>query len=83
MGFGKVVGSIFLFGFGMITIGLSLAIFKGAFVNRIKDLYWIENTPFLNLMDVQYNIIALVIMIMGLICVVIAGFESRKKEVYA
>lgn len=83
MGFSKVVGSVFLFGFGMITVGILLAIFKGAFVNRIKDLYWIENTPFLNLMDVEYNVIALVIMIMGLICVVIAGFESHKKRMVA
>lgn len=82
MGFGKVVASIFLFGIGMFSVGMLLAIFKGSFVNRIKDLYWVDNTPFLNLMDVEYNVIALVIMVMGLICIVIAGFESRKKEVY-
>jgi len=81
LGFKKVVATIFLFGFGMITVGMLLAIFKGAFVNRVKDLYWIDNTPFLNLMDVEYNIIALIIMIMGLICVVIAGFESHKRKV--
>ena len=81
MGFSKAVGSIFLFGFGLITIGLLITIFKGAFVNRIKDLYWVDNTPFLDLMNVEYNVIPLVIMIIGLICVVIAGFESHKKEV--
>ena len=82
LGFSRVVGSIFLFGFGMITVGILLAIFKGAFVNLIKDMYWIENTPFLNLMDVEYNVIALIIMIMGLICVVIAGVESHKEDVH-
>ncbi len=80
MGFGKVVGSIFMFGFGMITIGMLLAIFKGTLINRIIEMFWIPDTPFLNLMNVQYNIMALVIMIMGLICVVIAGFEAHKKE---
>lgn len=81
MGFGKVVASVFLFGFGLFSIGMLIAVFKGAFVNRVKDLYWIGDTPFLKLMDVEYNIIAIVIMIMGLLCVVIAGFESHKKEV--
>jgi len=81
LGFGKVVASVFLFGFGLFSIGLLIAVFKGAFVNRVKDIYWIDNTPFLKLMDFEYNIIALVIMVMGLLCVVIAGFESHKKEV--
>ena len=81
MGFKNTVSAIFIFGFGLATIGILITIFKGAFVNRVKDLYWIEGTPFLNLMDVEYNIIAIVIMVSGLICMVAAGFNSRKKEV--
>ena len=81
IGFSKVVGSVFLFGFGMFTIGLLLAIFKGAFVNRIKNMYWVEDTPFLNLMDVEYNIMALIIMIMGIVCVFVSAAEARSQKV--
>lgn len=81
MGFGKVVASIFVFGIGMITSGIMLILFKGSLVNRVKDLYWVSDTPFLNLMDVEYNIIAVVIMVTGLILIVLSGYESRSKEV--
>ena len=82
MGFSKALASVFMFGFGLATLGMLITIFKGAFVNRVKDLYWIENTPFLNLMDVEYNIIAIVLLVSGLICMVVAGFESRKEVSY-
>jgi len=81
LGFSKVVGSIFLFGIGLATLGMLMSIFKGAFVNRVKDLYWIDDTPFLNLMNVEYNIIALAILITGMILIVVAGFKSHRKEV--
>ena len=41
-----MVGVFAMFGIGLIMIGMTIAIFKCAFVNRIKDLFWIDGTPF-------------------------------------
>ena len=81
MGFSKVTGTVLLFGIGMIASGMLIQVFKGAFVNRIKDLYWIGDTPFLNLMNVEYNIIPIIIMVMGIICVFISAAEARSQKV--
>ena len=81
MGFSKVTATVLLFGIGMIASGMFIQIFKGAFVNRVKDLFWVDNTPFLNLMDVEYNVIAIIIMIMGIICVFVSAAEAKKQKV--
>lgn len=81
LGFSKVTATVLLFGFGLLGSGMLIQVFRGAFVNRIKDMYWIGDTPFLNLMNVEYNIIALVIMITGIICVFISAAEARSQKV--
>ena len=81
MGFKKVTATVLLFGIGMFASGILMAIFKGTLVNRVKDLFWIEDTPFLNLMDVEYNVMALIIMITGIICVFISAAEARSQKV--
>lgn len=80
MGFTKVTATVLLFGIGMIVSGMMIQIFKGSFVNRIKDLFWIDDTPFLNLMNVEYNVIPIIIMIMGIICVFVAASEARSER---
>ena len=82
MGFSKVVVTFFLLGLGMIASGMLMAIMKGSFVNRIIDIFWIDNTPFLNLMSVEYNVMAIIIMIMGIICVFISASEARTERGY-
>lgn len=81
MGFKKVTATVLLFGIGMIATGMFMQIFKGAFVNRVKDLFWIEGTPFLNLMDVEYNVMAIIILVMGIICVFVSASEARSQKV--
>ena len=81
MGFKKVTATVLLFGIGLLASGMLMAIFKGALINRVKDLFWIEGTPFLNLMDVEYNIMALIIMIMGIVCVFVSAAEARSQKV--
>ena len=81
MGFSKVTGTVLLWGIGMIATGMLMQIFKGTLISRVKDIFWIEGTPFLNLMDVEYNVTALIIMIMGIICVFISAAEARSQKV--
>ena len=81
MGFKKVTATVLLFGIGMIAIGMLMAIFKGTLINRVKDLFWISGTPFLDLMDVEYNVMALIIMITGIICVFVSASEARSQTV--
>ena len=81
MGFSKVTATVLLWGIGMIASGMLMSIFKGTLVNRIIGMFWIEDTPFLNLMSVEYNVMALIIMIMGIICVFISAAESRSPGV--
>jgi len=81
LGFKKVTATVLLFGIGLIACGMLMQIFKGAFVNRVKDIFWISGTPFLDLMDVEYNIMAIIIMIMGIICVFISAAEARSQKV--
>ena len=81
MGFSKVTATVLLFGIGLIASGMLMAIFKGTLINRVKDLFWIEGTPFLDLMDVEYNVMALIIMIMGIICVFVSAAEARSQKV--
>lgn len=80
MGFSKVTGTVLLFGIGMIATGSLMQIFKGTLVNRIIGMFWIDGTPFLDLMNVQYNAMALIIMIMGIICVFISAAEARSQK---
>ena len=81
MGFKKVTATVLLWGIGMIACGMLMAIFKGTLINRIKDLFWISDTPFLDFMDVEYNVTAIIIMIMGIICVFISAAEARSQKV--
>jgi len=81
LGFKKVTATVLLFGIGMIAVGMLMQIFKGAFINRVKDLFWISDTPFLDLMDVEYNVMAIIIMVMGIICVFISASEARSQKV--
>lgn len=81
MGFSKVTGTVLLLGIGLLASGMLMQIFKGAFVNRVKDIFWVEDTPFLNLMNVEYNVMPIIIMITGIICVFIAAVESRSQKV--
>lgn len=81
MGFSKVTATVLLFGIGLLASGMLMQIFKGTLVNRVKDLFWIEDTPFLNLMNVEYNIMAIIIMVAGIVCVFISASESRSQRV--
>lgn len=81
MGFSKVTGTVLLFGIGMIASGMLMQIFRGTLISRVKELFWIDDTPFLNLMNVEYNVVALIIMIMGIICVFISAAEARSQKV--
>ena len=81
MGFSKVTATVLLFGIGLLASGMLMQIFKGTLVNRIKDLFWIDDTPFLNLMNVEYNILPIIIMVAGIICVFISAAEARSKKV--
>lgn len=81
MGFKKVTATVLLFGIGLLASGMFMAIFKGTLINRVKDLFWISGTPFLNLMDVEYNVMALIIMIMGIVCVFVSAAEARSQKV--
>ena len=81
MGFRKVTATVLLFGIGLIVTGMLMQIFKGTLINRVKDLFWISDTPFLNLMDVEYNVMPIIIMIMGIICVFVAAAEARSQKV--
>ena len=80
MGFSKVTATVLLWGIGMIASGMLMAIFKGTLINRVKELFWIEGTPFLDLMDVEYNMMAIIIMIMGIICVFISAADAKKSS---
>ena len=81
MGFSKVTATVLLFGIGLLASGMLMQIFKGTLVNRVKDLFWIDDTPFLNLMNVEYNILPIIIMVAGIICVFISAAEARSKKV--
>ena len=81
MGFKKVTATVLLFGIGMIVIGMLLAIMKGTLINRVKDMFWIEGTPFLDLMDVEYNVMAIIIMVIGIICIFISAAEAKSQKV--
>ena len=81
MGFSKVTATVLLFGIGLLASGMLMQIFKGTLINRVKDLFWIEDTPFLNLMNVEYNIMAIIIMVAGIVCVFISAAESRSQKV--
>ena len=81
MGFSKVTGTVLLLGIGLLASGMLMQIFKGTLISRVKNLFWIEDTPFLNLMDVEYNIIPIIIMVMGIICVFISAAEARSQKV--
>ena len=79
MGFKKVTATVLLWGIGMIATGMLMAIFKGTLINRVKEMFWIDS-PSMNLMDVEYNIMALIIMIMGIICVFVSAAEARSQS---
>ena len=81
MGFSKVTGTVLLFGIGLLASGMLMQIFKGTLISRVKNLFWIEDTPFLNLMDVEYNVMPIIIMVMGIICVFISAAEARSQKV--
>ena len=81
MGFSKVTATVLLFGIGLLASGMLMQIFKGTLVNRVKDLFWIEDTPFLNLMNVEYNVMAIIIMVTGIICVFVSAAEDRSQKV--
>ena len=81
MGFSKVTATVLLFGIGLLASGMLMQIFKGTLINRVKDMFWIEDTPFLNLMNVEYNIMAIIIMVVGIVCVFISASEARSKKV--
>ena len=81
MGFSKVTATVLLFGIGLLASGMLMQIFKGTLINRVKDMFWIEDTPFLNLMNVEYNIMAIIIMVVGIVCVFISAAEARSKKV--
>ena len=83
MGFSKVTATVLLFGIGLLASGMLMQIFKGTLVNRIKDLFWIDDTPFLNLMNVEYNILPIIIMVAGIVCVFISAAEARSQRVKA
>ena len=76
-----MTGTVLLFGIGMIASGMLMQIFRGTLISRVKELFWIDDTPFLNLMNVEYNVVALIIMIMGIICVFISAAEARSQKV--
>jgi len=81
LGFSKVTATVLLWGIGLIASGMLMSIFKGTLINRIISMFWIDDTPFLNLMNVEYNVMALIIMIMGIICVFISAAEARGQKV--
>ena len=80
MGFRKVTATVLLFGIGLIASGMLMAIFKGTLINRVKDMFWIDS-PYMNLMDVEYNVMAIIIMVMGIICVFVSAAEARGQKV--
>jgi len=80
LGFRKVTATVLLFGIGLIASGMLMAIFKGTLINRVKDMFWIDS-PYMNLMDVEYNVMAIIIMVMGIICVFVSAAEARGQKV--
>jgi len=80
LGFSKVTATVLLFGIGLIASGMLMAIFKGTLINRVKDMFWIDS-PYMNLMDVEYNVMAIIIMVMGIICVFVSAAEARGQKV--
>ena len=81
MAFGKVISYMFLYGIVIFSSGLLLQVFKGELTNRIKDMFWIDNTPFLNIMDIMWNVVPIIIMVLGVVCIVLAGFGIGSRQV--
>jgi len=81
LGFSKVTGTVLLFGIGLLASGMLMQIFKGTLISRVKNIFWIEDTAFLNLMDVEYNVMPIIIMVIGIICVFISAAEARSQKV--
>ena len=81
MGFSKVTATVLLFGIGLLASGMLMQIFKGTLISRVKNIFWIDDTPFLNLMNVEYNIMAIIIMVAGIVCVFISASEARSQKV--
>jgi len=81
LGFSRVTATVLLFGIGLLASGMLMQIFKGTLISRVKNLFWIEDTPFLNLMNVEYNVMAIIIMVAGIVCVFISAAEARSQRV--
>jgi len=81
LGFSKVTATVLLFGIGLLASGMLMQIFKGTLISRVKNLFWIDDTPFFYFMNVEYNIMAIIIMVAGIICVFISASEARSQRV--
>jgi TRAP-type C4-dicarboxylate transport system permease large subunit len=81
LAFGKSIGMLFLFGLTLMVSGMLIMIFRGSLVSKIKDLYWIENVPFLQIMDVGWNVVPIIIFVLGVICLILGGLRAKPTQV--
>ncbi len=82
MAFGKTISTLFIFGLGLFVAGLLIQLFKDSLIYEIKEMFWIEGTPFLNIMQVGWNVVPIIIMVLGVICIILSGMEGRSQVVY-
>lgn len=79
-GFIKSISLLFIFGFGIVVCGMLYRIFNGTLIARVLDMFWIDGTDFLNIMKVGYNVVPIIIIIVGIIFMVVSGFRSRPQQ---
>jgi len=82
MAFGKSISKLFIFGLTLFVGGLLIRLLKETLIYELKEMFWIEGTGFLDVMDIGWNIVPLLMLIIGIICMVLSGSEEKSQGVY-
>jgi len=72
----RSISALMLFGLTLIVAGALWRLFDEGVVDVVKEKYWIDGTAFLELMQIGNNVVPTVIMIVGVICLVLAGMSA-------
>lgn len=75
------VGVLALVGITLIVAGGLYRLLDEGALHTIKRMFWIEDTAFLNVMDIMHNIIPIVMIVVGIFCVLVAAKGTRSEGV--
>jgi len=78
---GKIVALI-LFGLTLISSGMLYMVFNMGLIQDLIGKYWVDSS-YMQLMFRGWNVIPILIIIIGILCLIMAGMGSRGSRVVA